>query len=249
LAARGIGKGDRVAAYLQNVPQFVLTMLAAWKVGAIMVSVNPMLRHKEVSLILKDSGARGLVTLESLYHEVAQAVVPDTKVEFVFTTSELEFLGENRPALLKDSKRMDCPGAEDLLTVINALAGYTPAPIAISGDDVALLTYTSGTTGPPKGAMNLHRNVVYNSTVYREWMQLTPQDVILGVAPLFHITGLIACVTTAMLLPCPLALPGRAAVGETLGVSCGEVVAPRADAVAHKLGSAESQVVGVGLLL
>jgi len=206
LAARGIGKGDRLAAYLQNVPQFVLTMLAAWKVGAIMVSVNPMLRHKEVSLILKDSGARGLVTLESLYHEVAQAVVPDTKVEFVFTTSELEFLGENRPALLKDSKRMTCPGAEDLLTVINAQAGYTPAPIAISGDDVALLTYTSGTTGPPKGAMNLHRNVVYNSTVYREWMQLSPQDVILGVAPLFHITGLIACVTTAMLLPCPLVL-------------------------------------------
>ncbi len=206
LAARGIGKGDRVAAYLQNVPQFVLTMLAAWKVGAIMVSVNPMLRHKEVSLILKDSGARGLVTLESLYHEVAQAVVPDTKIEFVFTTSELEFLGENRPALLKDSKRMTCPGAEDLLTVINAQAGYTPAPIAIAGDDVALLTYTSGTTGPPKGAMNLHRNVVYNSTVYREWMQLSPQDVILGVAPLFHITGLIACVTTAMLLPCPLVL-------------------------------------------
>jgi len=206
LAARGIGKGDRVAAYLQNVPQFVLTMLAAWKVGAMMVSVNPMLRHKEVSLILKDSGARGLVTLESLYHEVAQAVVPDTKVEFVFTTSELEFLGESRPALLKDSKRMACPGAEDLLTVINAQAGYTPSPIAISGDDVALLTYTSGTTGPPKGAMNLHRNVVYNSTVYREWMQLSPQDVILGVAPLFHITGLIACVTTAMLLPCPLVL-------------------------------------------
>lgn len=52
-----------------------------------------------------------------------------------------------------------------------------------------------------------------------------------------------------LLLPCPLALPGRAAVGETLGVSSGEVVAPRADAVAHKLGSAESQVVGVGLLL
>lgn len=205
-AARGLGKGDRVAAYLQNVPQFVLVMLAAWKVGAILVSANPMLRHKEVGVILKDSGARGLVTLESLYHEVAAAVVPGTKVEFVLTTSELEFLGDARPHLLKDSKRMDCPGAEDLMTVIAGLAGQTPPPIALTGEDIALLTYTSGTTGPPKGAMNLHRNVVYNSTVYREWMHLTPQDVILGVAPLFHITGLIACITTAMLLPCPLVL-------------------------------------------
>ncbi len=92
LGARGIGRGDRIAVYLQNVPQFVLAMLAAWKLGAIMVSVNPMLRHKEVKLILNDSGARALITLESLYNEVALEVVPESKVEFVLTTSELEFL-------------------------------------------------------------------------------------------------------------------------------------------------------------
>ena len=206
LAARGIRRGDRIAAYLQNVPQFVLTMLAAWKLGAILVSCNPMLRHKEVGVILNDSGARVLVTLESLYHEVARAVVPDSKVELVLTTSELEFLGPNRPALLKDSTRQPCDGATDLMTLIAEFNGQRPAPVTISGDDVALLTYTSGTTGPPKGAMNLHRNIVYNTQVYREWMKLSSADVILGVAPLFHITGLIACVTTAMLLPCPLVL-------------------------------------------
>ena len=206
LAARGIGRGDRVAVYLQNVPQFVVAMLAAWKCGAIMVSVNPMLRHKEVTLILNDSGAKGLITLESLWNDVAAAVVPGSSVQFTLTTSELEFLGEARPALLKDSARLACAGTEDLMTVIRAHEGQQPAPMEIKGDDVALLTYTSGTTGPPKGAMNLHRNITYNSAVYREWMQLTPNDVILGVAPLFHITGLIACVTTSMLLPCPLVL-------------------------------------------
>ncbi len=206
LAARGIQRGDRIASYLQNVPQFVVTMLAAWKLGAIMVSVNPMLRHKEISLILNDSGARVLVTLESLYHEVARAAVPDSKVEFVLTTSELEFLGDSRPALLKNATRMACEGATDLLQLIADFNGQRPAPVTINGDDIGLLTYTSGTTGPPKGATNLHRNIVYNTQVYREWMQLSSDDVILGVAPLFHITGLIACVTTAMLLPCPLVL-------------------------------------------
>lgn len=206
LAERGIGRGDRLAVYLQNVPQFVLAMLAAWKLGAVMVSVNPMLRHKEVSLILNDSGARVLVTLESLWHEVAREVVPDSPVTTVLTTSELEFLGDARPRLLQGHARQACTGTEDLMQLIARFDGQRPAPQEIAGDDVALLTYTSGTTGPPKGAMNLHRNVVYNSQVYREWMKLDSNDVILGVAPLFHITGLIACITTAMLLPCPLVL-------------------------------------------
>ena len=206
LAARGIGRGDRIAVYLQNVPQFVLAMLAAWKLGAIMVSMNPMLRHKEVALILKDSGARVLVTFESLYQEVAKDVVAESKVECVLTTSELEFLGEARPALVKDVKRIACDGTTDMMKLIAEFDGKHPAPVTIGGDDIALLTYTSGTTGPPKGAMNLHRNIVYNTQVYRDWMKLDSNDVILGVAPLFHITGLIACITTAMLLPCPLVL-------------------------------------------
>ncbi len=206
LTARGIGHGDRVAVYLQNVPQFILTMLAAWKVGAIMVSVNPMLRHKEVNLILNDSGARALVTLESLYHEVAAAAIAESPVRTVFTTSELEFLTGARPKLLDASRRQDCAGAEDLMATIRQLEGQRPEHIELSADDVALLTYTSGTTGPPKGAMNLHRNVVYSSYVYRDWMALTPDDVILGVAPLFHVTGLIAHITVALLTPCPLVL-------------------------------------------
>ncbi len=203
LNARGLRKGDRVAVYLQNVPQFVISLLGTWKAGGVMVSVNPMLRHKEVALVLADSGARVLVTLESLFHEVAQAVVPDSKVEHVFTTSELEFLGANRPGLLKDSKRQACEQASDFLSTLQEFMGKQPAPVEIASTDTALLTYTSGTTGPPKGAMNTHANIVYNTQTYREWMNLSSKDVILGVAPLFHITGLIAQITTSFLLPCP----------------------------------------------
>jgi len=81
LAELGIEPGDRVALYLQNVPQFVLAMLATFKAGAIMVSINPMLRGRELRLLLDDSGAKALVTLESLYRDVASAVLSETGVE------------------------------------------------------------------------------------------------------------------------------------------------------------------------
>ena len=74
---------------------------------------------------------------------------------------------------------------------------------------MALLTYTSGTTGDPKGAMNTHGNVVFNACTFRDWMSLTPRDVVLGGAPLFHITGLIAHVAVGMLVPMPIVLGYR----------------------------------------
>ena len=76
-------------------------------------------------------------------------------------------------------------------------------------DEIALLTYTSGTTGEPKGAMNTHGNVAFNATVYRDWIGLTSDDVVLAGAPLFHITGLIGHVAVAMLVPMPLVLGYR----------------------------------------
>jgi hypothetical protein len=92
LLEQGFKAGDRLAVYLQNVPQFVIAMLAAWKAGGIMVSINPMNKAREVKLLLDDSGARALVTHESLYDEVAAEVVPDTNVDVVITTSELDYL-------------------------------------------------------------------------------------------------------------------------------------------------------------
>jgi acyl-CoA synthetase (AMP-forming)/AMP-acid ligase II len=71
-------------------------MIATWKAGGIMVSVSPMLKHKELKTQLSDSGAAALITLESLWHGVAREVVPDTDVRTVITTSELDFLDELR---------------------------------------------------------------------------------------------------------------------------------------------------------
>jgi long-chain acyl-CoA synthetase len=202
----GVSPGDRVACYLQNVPQFIMTMLATWKAGAIMVSINPMNREREVLELLNDSKATALVTLESLYGDVAAPIIGDTGVRAVITTSELDFLDGEVPATMAGVERGRHEGTHDLLELVREREGRKLDPPKLSADDVAFLTYTSGTTGPPKGAMNTHRNVVFNSQAYREWCRLSSDDVVLGVAPLFHVTGLIAHVGVGLLTPMPLIL-------------------------------------------
>jgi long-chain acyl-CoA synthetase len=214
LAGLGVGPGDRVAIYLQNVPQWAVTLLAVWKAGAIAVPVNPMLRERELQVVLTDSGATVLVALESLL-PVAMAVQPQTSVHTVVTTSELAYLDGDVPALLTGSSR--APGEVDLLDLIDAHRGRPLPDVSEPGpDDVALLTYTSGTTGPPKGAMNTHGNVAFNSQTFRDWLRITPDDSCLAVAPLFHITGLIAHIGIGLLAPVPLVLGYRFDPGTVL---------------------------------
>ena len=214
LLERGFRTGDRLAVYLQNVPQFVIAMVATWKAGGIMVSINPMNKDRELRLLLDDSGARALITHEALYAEVAAGVVPDTDVDIVITTSELDYL-DDVPALLEGVQRTRAEGTHDLLELVREHEGQRPDPVAFRPDDVAFLTYTSGTTGPPKGAMNTHGNVVFNSQTYRDWCELGEGDVCLAVAPLFHITGLIGHIGVGLLTPLPLVLSYRFDPGTT----------------------------------
>jgi long-chain acyl-CoA synthetase len=206
LLDRGVQPGDRVALYLQNVPQFVLGLLATWKVGAIAVSINPMLKARELRGQLLDSGAVALLCLESLHRDVAAEVVGDTAVRTTITTSELEFQTGDDPRAFSGSARIACDGALDLADLLERFAGQQPPAVDLSPDSIAFLTYTSGTTGPPKGAQNTHANVVFNAQAYRQWCGLDADTVVLGVAPLFHITGLIAHVAISLLLGAPLVL-------------------------------------------
>ncbi len=217
LSRLGIGKGDRVALYLQNVPQFWIAQLAAWKLGAVVVPLNPMFKADELKYHLKDSGAAVLVALESLYGEVAAPVVGELNLKGVVTTSELDFLGSGpRPAVLAGATRLRPRETLDLLEVCDRHAGAPDPAVPVGPEDIAYLTYTSGTTGVPKGAMNTHLNVAFNAEVYRVWMRLGPADVVVGAAPVFHITGMVGHLAVAALTGMPVILAYRFDAGEIL---------------------------------
>ncbi|MBW3664319.1 MAG: AMP-binding protein [Actinobacteria bacterium] len=206
LRAGNLEAGARIGIYLQNDPQWAIALLAAWKVGAIPVALNPMLKRDELAYHLNDSGASVLVCLTSLYHDVVADVIEDTPVTRVITTHPSDVLPHPLPDVVSRSvgPKQPCPDTDDLGVILEA--GTVIRPLRPSPDDVAVLTYTSGTTGPPKGAMNLQSGMAYTAQVYASWFQLDHRDVVLGVAPLFHITGLVAHLAVSWVTGAPLVL-------------------------------------------
>ena len=203
LAGRGIMPGDRVAVQLQNVPEYPLAIIAAWMAGAVAVTINPMATTADVSHLLADSGARALIaaadTLDALNGR--QAGFQDRSGSF--------------PDVLLVAT--DRPGAEDGWLAMVSEPPARPLPVPdIGSATLALLTYTSGTTGKPKGAMNTHGNVMHSAQAYRRLAQLTPADTVLAVAPMSHITGTIAHLAVSMLVPMPMVLLGRFDAGQAL---------------------------------
>lgn len=205
LKEHDVRQGDRIALFLQNIPQFPIGLYGAWKAGAIVVPCNPMFKQHELEYHLNDSGTKGLICLESLYETVARHAVPNTKVDFVITTNELDYANkEPVPALLRASRKQWFDETLDMLELLAQFDGAYVEFASLTPQDIAFLTYTSGTTGRPKGAMNTHANVVFNATFYQRWMQLTSDDVVIGVAPFFHITGLIAHLAVSALAGMPI---------------------------------------------
>ena len=216
LQAQGLQRGDRVAIYLQNVPQFVIALVASWKAGAIAVSINPMNRERELGLLLADCKPSALIAHESTYAEVASKVLAAHPVVTVITTSELEFQTRGDARLFAASRRNPPVTAIDLMDLIDRHKGERPLRPALCAQDVAMLVYTSGTTGLPKGAMNTHGNIAFTAQVYRDWIALREGGAVLGIAPLFHITGLIGHVALSFLLAAPLVLAYRFEPGVVL---------------------------------
>jgi long-chain acyl-CoA synthetase len=188
LAGLGVGSGDRVAVSLQNTPAFVVCLLAAWKLGAIVVPVNPMLRGKELGHLVRDCEPRILVCHPEMA-DVVDEVLGTLQTGIAVVWSAPDDLAGEMPGPWRETTAL--PPGITFTSLLDNPSGTTDSPhVAPAPDDTALLTYTSGTTGPSKGSMSTHANLTYQAVVSTAWFGLTGEDRILTTAPFFHITGL-----------------------------------------------------------
>ncbi|MDX5577255.1 AMP-binding protein, partial [Streptomyces sp. ID01-9D] len=204
LAARGLRRGDRVAIMLQNSPHFVLALLGAWKAGATVVPLNPMYKSGEVGHVLKDAQVTALICADrawEAYLRDTAAAAPDLTI--ALTACELDLQSVNDPRVL-GFERLPAPGPDDLADdlLAAARAGHpAPADRELTAADTALISYTSGTSGTPKGAMNAHGNIMVNAERQRTGHPIAEGSAYFALAPLFHITGMVcqlsACVANA----------------------------------------------------
>jgi long-chain acyl-CoA synthetase len=215
----GIVKGDRVIIQLQNIPQYLITLYAVWKLGAIAVTLNPMYKTRELEYYINDSRAKIIVTMEDCFSEV-RPLLGKTSIAQALTTSELDLYPPDQalPEALERSEKRNPKDALDLLNYLGRFEGRQPGPVDLSSSDAGYLTYTSGTTGLPKGAVNTHANVAFSARVYDLACNLNNEDVVVGVAPFFHVTGSIGGLAIAALKAIPVLAFYRFVPGEVLGL-------------------------------
>lgn len=206
----GFGKGDRIGIYLQNVPHFVIASLAAWKLGGTVVTVNPMYQARELHDVLSDSGARTLVCHADERLATTRRVAGESGVRRVLTCDALTYQTRDDARIFKTPTVSGDDAPDAFEAVLARHRGRTPRTrTVLSGEDVATLIYTSGTTGPAKGAIGTHAAMTQSVGVYRAWFPLSDTDVILAIAPLVHVTGLMAYLAPALSVGATLVLTYR----------------------------------------
>ena len=206
LKGLGVRKGDRVAIMLPNIPQSVIAYYGALKLGAVVVQVNPLYVDREIEVQVGDAGARVIVALDLFYPRL-ESIHSKIGLETIILTSVRDYL----PWYLRLAYPLKAiregtwvsvrkqPPVYDWPAIL-AASNDAPPDAAVGPDDLALLQYTGGTTGVPKGVMLSHGNLVANTLQCRHWMPSLRDggEVFLGVIPFFHVYGMTACMNLAI---------------------------------------------------
>ena len=225
LRAQGVRDGDRVILFLQNCPQWIVACYAVLRANAVVVPVNPMNKADELGHYITDADARVAVCAADLAGELLKAnaeVSEAQRLRHLVVTHYADAIGPMDdpdavagmpPAwqgwLGTRHERPALPGG-GVATWAEALASTAPLPEHNRGpDDLAVLPYTSGTTGLPKGCIHPHRTLMHNAVAGSLWGDSSPETVALLVVPLFHITGMVAGMHTAIYAGSTLVLMPR----------------------------------------
>ena len=210
LQRSGVKPGDRVAIMLPNCPQFVETFYGTLLAGGIVANTSPLYTASELEHQLNDSGSETLVILDSMYPRYAEIAdrVPVKRVFVARIQDELPFpknllypVKAMRDGTLPSDAFKQDPKAVPLRFVMK-LQDPDPASVPITSHDIALLQYTGGTTGVPKGAMLTHRNLVANAEQCRAWMVGLQEgrEITLAAIPFFHVYGMTTAMNLSMLI-------------------------------------------------
>jgi acyl-CoA synthetase (AMP-forming)/AMP-acid ligase II len=191
LHGQGVRKGDTVAVFLPNCPQFHIAFFGILKIGAIHVPVNPLFKGHELIYELNDTGAKIVLALDTLF-PLVEDVRDKTSVTTVLATSMGAMLPAQPTIPLPsglDAAPAACPGAIDFLPALAAVK-QAPPQVDVGLDDVAALNYTGGTTGMPKGCVHTQRDMIYTAaTTCNIGIDLKPEDVGINFYPVFWIAG------------------------------------------------------------
>ena len=216
LHALGVQRGDRVLLDMQNCPQLVIAHFAIMRANAVVVPVNPMNRVEELKHYITDPDAKVALTTGDLAAELAKAsdaLAPGERLAHLIVTQftdafDADASGDDAPApAWRDwlLTRHPLPALEggQVMNWTDALgesAKAHPAPEHVVGvNDMALLPYTSGTTGMPKGCIHNHSSLMHNAVAGMLWGQASSGSVVLAVVPMFHITGTVSMLHTAII--------------------------------------------------
>lgn len=202
----GIQKGDRVSIMLPNCPQAVISFYGILYAGGVVVMTNPLFTEREISYQMKDSGAKAIIALDILFPRINK-VIKETELENVIVTGIKDYLAFPKnlvyPFIQKKqygmTVKVEHRGINHLFTEIMKTASPEIAKPPFDFEkDLALLQYTGGTTGSPKGVMLTHRNLISNATMCDAWLYKSTrgEETIMGIIPLFHVYGL----TTVLIL-------------------------------------------------
>ncbi|MGE4377963.1 MAG: long-chain fatty acid--CoA ligase [Burkholderiaceae bacterium] len=208
----GVRKGDRVILLMQNCPQLVLAHFAILRANAVVVPVNPMNLADELQHYIHDSEARTAIVSAELAAELAKAsngLAPAQRLQHMLVTHytdafDAAVTGPDAPPAAWTgwlTAQHPLPALEggSAHGWAQALAcSAAPPALEVGPDDLAVLPYTSGTTGMPKGCMHPHRTLMHNAVAGSFWGTSTPENVTLCVVPMFHITGMVSVMHSAI---------------------------------------------------
>ncbi|HSV58538.1 MAG TPA: AMP-binding protein [Variovorax sp.] len=207
LQALGVAKGEPVVLFLNNCPQYLVAHYGIQKIGAIVCPSGPLNKEHELAYQVGDLQARVIVAAAPLLPVVDRVREQVASLKHVFVVHYADLLPSCADALALDlpaelraaqqEERVVPAGCEDFLAVMRSDA--KPAPVAVDLDDVALMTYTSGTTGLPKGAMLSYGNALFKTRAAGDCNGVTQDDVLLSIAPLYHIAGMLMGVNVPVL--------------------------------------------------